>query len=561
MTFKQLTAVAALVAGFGLAGTAPEASADVMETISERGTLVVGIRADYRPYGYLDSDGNHVGIEPELARDVAERLGVDYEFVPVVASNRMEFLQQGRIDLLIATMTDTEERRRAVNIVEPNYYSSGTNILAPKEVGFSEWEDLRGRPICGIQGAFYNRKTQEEFGAEIVAFTGTAEVLTALQQGSCQAFVYDDSFIVARLQEDEWADYEMPLETIDDAPWGLAVQHGEDNFYEFMSDTVADWHRTGKIIELRRSTASSPSPLPGGCTRNTRTSKPLSGAVAEKLLPPSLPPDRGSPRVRRCQRCDPDFCARSGGLEYVYEWFRQLYLDHGINLTIVYDGFDRRRMLSGVWMTIRLSVICLVLSVVIGIVGAWLQGSRLGCSPSLVQFYVQFFRNTPPLVQLYFFFFAIGSLLPRVRNEFGFMEPMIGNVTWAIIALSFFAGAFNVEIFRSGIEAVPKSTVEAAESLGYSRWQTYQYVVLPLAVRICLPALNNNLVNLVKTTTLAYAIAVPEMLYVANQIWSDAVNVPEMMTFLLIAYVALVSALVWVMHRWERSLRLPGFGQ
>jgi len=248
-------------------------------------------------------------------------------------------------------------------------------------------------------------------------------------------------------------------------------------------------------------------------------------------------------------------------LEHVYEWFRQLYLDHGINLTIVYDGFDRRRMLSGAWMTIRLSVICLVLSVVIGIIGAWLQGSRLVFVRGLVQFYVQFFRNTPPLVQLYFFFFAIGSLLPRVPDQFGFMEPMIGNVTWAIIALSFFAGAFNVEIFRSGIEAVPKSTVEAAESLGYSRWQTYRYVVLPLAVRICLPALNNNLVNLVKTTTLAYAIAVPEMLYVANQIWSDAVNVPEMMTFLLIAYVALVSALVWVMHGWERSLRLPGFGQ
>jgi polar amino acid transport system substrate-binding protein len=261
MTFKKLTAVAVFVAGLGLAGTAPEASADVMETISERGTLVVGIRADYRPYGYLDSDGNHVGIEPELARDVAERLGVDYEFVPVVASNRMEFLQQGRIDLLIATMTDTEERRRAVNIVEPNYYSSGTNILAPKEVGFEEWEDLRGRPICGIQGAFYNRKTQEEFGAEIVAFTGTAEVLTALQQGSCQAFVYDDSFIVARLQEDEWADYEMPLETIDDAPWGLAVQHGEDNFYEFMSDTVADWHRTGKIIELEEEYGVEPIPF------------------------------------------------------------------------------------------------------------------------------------------------------------------------------------------------------------------------------------------------------------------------------------------------------------
>jgi polar amino acid transport system permease protein len=247
-------------------------------------------------------------------------------------------------------------------------------------------------------------------------------------------------------------------------------------------------------------------------------------------------------------------------LEHVYDWFRQLYLDHGINLTIVYDGFDRRRMLSGVLMTIQLSVICLVLSVLIGIVGAWLQGSRLGFTKRIVQAYIQFFRNTPPLVQLYFFFFAIGGLLPRVPNEFGFMEPMVSNVAWAIIALSFFAGAFNVEIFRSGIEAVPKSTVEAAESLGYSRWQAYRYVVLPLAFRICLPALNNNLVNLVKTTTLAYAIAVPEMLYMANQIWSDAVNVPEMMTFLLIAYVALVGALVWAMNRWERAMRIPGYG-
>ena len=80
---------------------------------------------------------------------------------------------------------------------------------------------------------------------------------------------------------------------------------------------------------------------------------------------------------------------------------------------------------------------------------------------------------------------------------------------WAIISLSLFAGAFNVEIFRSGIEAVPQTTVEAAEALGYTRLKAYLHIVLPLAFRICLPALNNNLVNLLKTTTLAYAIAVP----------------------------------------------------
>ena len=117
-----------------------------------------------------------------------------------------------------------------------------------------------------------------------------------------------------------------------------------------------------------------------------------------------------------------------------------------------------------------------------------------------------------------------------------------------------------MEIFRSGIEAVPTSTIEAAESLGYTRLKAYIHIVLPLAFRVCLPALNNNLVNLVKTTTLAFAIAVPEMLYVSSQIWSDNVNVREMMTFLLVAYVGLVGVLVWAMNRWERAMQIPGYG-
>ena len=95
---------------------------------------------------------------------------------------------------------------------------------------------------------------------------------------------------------------------------------------------------------------------------------------------------------------------------------------------------------------------------------------------------------------------------------------------------------------------------------GYSRLKAYVYIVLPLAFRICLPALNNNLVNLIKTTTIAYAIAVPEMLYVSNQIWSDAINVPEMMNVLLITYVGLVGLFVYAMHRWERAMRVPGYG-
>ncbi|MEP3276233.1 MAG: amino acid ABC transporter permease [Stappiaceae bacterium] len=247
-------------------------------------------------------------------------------------------------------------------------------------------------------------------------------------------------------------------------------------------------------------------------------------------------------------------------MEAFFEWFRVLYETTGINLPFLYDSYDRNRMIDGFLMTIKLSVVCLFFSIIIGIIGAWLQNSPLKWTRRLVNGYIQLFRNTPPLVQLYFFYFAIGALMPKVATEYGGEAPLLGNFAWAVISLSFFAGAFNVEIFRSGIEAVPKSTVEAAEALGFSRLQVYTDITLPLAFRVVLPSLNNNLVNLVKTTTLAYAIAVPEMLYEANQIWSDNVNVTEMMIFLLLAYFVLVGVLVWAMHRWERALKIPGYG-
>ncbi len=246
-------------------------------------------------------------------------------------------------------------------------------------------------------------------------------------------------------------------------------------------------------------------------------------------------------------------------MQTFWDWFRWLHDTTGINLTIFYDAFDRGRFASGLWMTIKLSCACIVLSVLIGIAGAWLQGSRLRITRKIVHGYIQFFRNTPPLVQLYFFYFGVGSLL-STTDASGGASPLVSNVAWAIISLSFFAGAFNVEIFRSGIEAVPKTTVEAAESLGFSRLRTYLFIVFPLAFRIGLPALNNNLINLIKTTTLAYAIAVPEMLYMSSQIWSDELNVPEMMNVLLVCYFALVGLLAYGMDRWERAIKVPGFG-
>lgn len=234
--------------------------ADVVDDIKTRGKLIVGVKADYKPYGFRDLSGKIVGMEPELAQDVANLLGVKLELVSVVAANRMAFLKQGKIDLMIATMTDRPDRAKRVFILQPNYYSSGTNVLATRKAQLKKWEDLRDKPVCGIQGAFYN-KTATAFGAEIVSFNKTVKVFNALKQGHCMGFIYDDSFIVSKLQDAEWTDYEMPLKTMDDAPWGMAVKHGEYRLYGMMSEMIMKWHARGRIIELEKKYGITPTPF------------------------------------------------------------------------------------------------------------------------------------------------------------------------------------------------------------------------------------------------------------------------------------------------------------
>lgn len=246
---KKITTISSIL--ISLIGFSSVTHADDLADIKTKGTLVVAVKADYKPYGYRNDQGEIVGLEIDLAQNVAERLGISLELVPAQSSNRMQFLIDGKVDLLIATMSDKPERRELVYIADQAYYSSGSNIIAKKSSQYTSWGDLNGQKVCGIKGAFYNQETETTFGATIVPFGSSEESLAALKQGKCNAFVYDDSFIAGKLNDPQWSqDYEMPLPTINDNPWGLAVRLGEDNFHAFMNSTIIDWHKSGFILEL-----------------------------------------------------------------------------------------------------------------------------------------------------------------------------------------------------------------------------------------------------------------------------------------------------------------------
>lgn len=240
--------------------------------------------------------------------------------------------------------------------------------------------------------------------------------------------------------------------------------------------------------------------------------------------------------------------------------FFQDLASSGINLTIFYDAFDFDRFITGLGNTLLLILVSAFFSIIIGAGCAAILTLSNGIAAAFVRGYIALFRNTPLIVQMYFFYFAIGSIMPVGRNELGLPQPLIGSFSWAVISLSLYSGAFNTETFRAGIGAVHNSYEEAALALGYGKRQAFLSVTAPLALRFSFASLANNLVDLTKATTVAYAVGVAELLYVSNQIWSDSLNTIEMMNVMLVIYLVLTGAVVFIINRVEAAMRLPGFG-
>ncbi len=260
MIRKLMTGGAVAVALFGVAEL--PARADTLDDIVARGKVVVGVKADFPPWGMRDAAGTLVGLEHDMIADFARRLSkaagkpVAVEKVVVVASNRMQFLVQGKTDMFIATMSNKPERRKIVGIVQPGYYSSGVAVFAHRRSGIDGWESLKGRKICGIQGAWYNRDHGIRNGAEVIAYKRVAEVEKALLDRRCAGWLYSDSAFIARKVNSPkaWTGFDIATPIVDNVPWGAAVRKEDldGRLGRMLSAAIVDWHKSGFLIALER---------------------------------------------------------------------------------------------------------------------------------------------------------------------------------------------------------------------------------------------------------------------------------------------------------------------
>jgi polar amino acid transport system permease protein len=186
---------------------------------------------------------------------------------------------------------------------------------------------------------------------------------------------------------------------------------------------------------------------------------------------------------------------------YVYRW------DYFFNSIFHPDG----QILSGLALTLGISITAQLIGVVLGVFGALGRMSRVGPLRWLANFYVWFFRGTPLLVQITFIYFGLGVAGIWAWDRHPLFGVISGGIQAGVVALGLNEGAYMTEIVRAGILAIDPGQMEAAKSLGMPSGLAMRRIVLPQAARVIIPPLGNEFNNMLKTTSLLVIISVPEL--------------------------------------------------
>jgi polar amino acid transport system permease protein len=230
----------------------------------------------------------------------------------------------------------------------------------------------------------------------------------------------------------------------------------------------------------------------------------------------------------------------------------------GLNYEFLSTGYEAQIWRDGFVTTLSLVALLIPVSLLVGFAFAACLTSRRPWLSVPVRAFVELTRNTPTLVQLMFSFLVLNTFVSNLVG--GAHNNPLSPFFWVVAVVGLHIAALNAEALRAGIEAVPASTVEAARAIGFSPFQILRYVEAPLAIRASLPAIVNNLINLVKLTTVGNAIAVSEITYASIMVWTQRDNVVSLMIVILLFF-SLLNLLVARVGLWiERRLAVPGYG-
>ena len=219
-------------------------------------------------------------------------------------------------------------------------------------------------------------------------------------------------------------------------------------------------------------------------------------------------------------------------------------MGYELNFTLIWRNFDR--LFHGLILSLELAVVAIGIGIVIGLVLAVWYVSAGRVVRAVIAAYVEFIRNVPLILLVYLVFYGV----PQV------VDLRYGATTSFIVTLAVYSGAYLVEVFRAGLEAVPRGQIDAGRAIGLTPWQRLIHVRLPAMARITLPALSNTFISLFKDTSIASVIAVPELTYAAQWINFNTFRIVEVYLVVTAMYLVTGYALLFLLRLAERRFRV-----
>ncbi len=236
--------VSLICSGKGMAGT--------LQDVKKRGKLIAGVKTDYPPLGFLDKKGVNEGFDIDIAKAISKELFGNEEsiqFVPVTSGDRIAFLTSKKIDIVVATFTITEERKREVDFSSP-YFITGQLILVRGDSKITKYQDLAGKKVATVRGSTGDIAIKELVPtAERVKFEGNFEALRALKEHRVEAFVQDYVLLYDLLQKNPGLKM-ANVQPFRPARYGLAVRKGDQEWLDFINSTLEKMKESGEYKKL-----------------------------------------------------------------------------------------------------------------------------------------------------------------------------------------------------------------------------------------------------------------------------------------------------------------------
>ena len=524
--------------------------------------LRVGTEPEYPPFEYVNEDGELDGVSIRMAEALAASLGRPLEIESVKFDALILALKSGKIDCIISSMTANDERRKSIAFSDP-YVTTGLAMLVGKDSTIETLEDLKkpGTRIVaklGTTGELFARKELPQ--ATITALPQDPACALEVAQGKADAWIYDQLSIFNHHKQ-HLKTTKALLSPLKAEQWAIGLRKGDEELRDqvnaFLKEFRADGgfarlgeRYLGEEKELMESMGIpfifdgelSPQPATTEAaqseTGGTLFAFLLVVGIAVGLLALvklSAVPGWKESLPRNLIVSAIIIAVLAGACTFILASLNEGY-------TWNWAGIWARRalILEGWLLTIGISLASLFLCLVIGI--ALVVAGRSGIPPlaATARAYSELVRGTPLLVVLLVGYYVVG-------NAFG-----LDSKVWVgILLLGLFAGAYLAEVLRGGVESISATQFEAARAVGFDRYQTYRYVIVPQVVRRVLPAVAGLFIMLVKDSSLLSVIGTAEFTKQTDIARAATFTGLEGYLPLAVGYLLITLPLAWVAKKLE----------